>query len=114
MRSRFFCAPAIKHWTSSTPFSGCSMVHRSLLNRSTCAFWAWRTHSTVSLMAAVDFVSAFSGQRGSAGSLQPQPTAECKVAKKGISSSKSEVIVIDGGGLPSPGRRRVITLTGVV
>ena len=42
---------AAEHWTSSISSTGCSRVHGSLPNQSTCVLWTWRKHSTVPLMA---------------------------------------------------------------
>ena len=52
---------ATEHWTSSIPSAGCSRVHGSLPNQSTCALWTWRRHSTVSLVA---FCGRCSGIKG--------------------------------------------------
>lgn len=42
----------VEHWTSSIPSTGCSKVHGSLHNQSTCVLWTWRRHSTLFPLAS--------------------------------------------------------------
>ena len=53
-----------KIWTSYVPSAGCSMVHGSLPNQSTCLLWTWRRHLTVSLVAFCGRVLWEYGVRG--------------------------------------------------